>query len=186
MFVRRQPSGWRILRPPTVEERRAQRLRRRWTDRFVFLNVSAHALSKGTDLLLKAFSRVAVRFPEAMLALKGSDDVYHSREVGATVDPRATDARAARSDQEPRLVFREGGLVPRLPGCSARPTPTHSVSFGELQPASPGGDCVRLAPHLYFRGTDGRLHDRCVRTAYPSAPRAGKQAERDYPRTRAG
>jgi glycosyltransferase involved in cell wall biosynthesis len=69
-----------IFRPPTVEERRAQRLRHRWTDRFVFLNVSAHALSKGTDLLLKAFSRVAVRFPEAMLALKGSDEVYHSRE----------------------------------------------------------------------------------------------------------
>src|SRR5687767_9930677 len=35
----------RIFRPPTSEERRAQRLRHRWTDRFVFLNVSAHALS---------------------------------------------------------------------------------------------------------------------------------------------
>jgi glycosyltransferase involved in cell wall biosynthesis len=70
-----------IFRPPAVEERRSQRFRRQWTDRFVFLNVSAHALSKGTDLLLKAFSRVALRFPEAMLALKGSDDVYRSREM---------------------------------------------------------------------------------------------------------
>jgi glycosyltransferase involved in cell wall biosynthesis len=45
-----------------------------WSDRFVFLNVSALTLSKGTDLLLKAFAMVATRYPHALLVLKGTYD----------------------------------------------------------------------------------------------------------------
>src|SRR5688572_13634161 len=43
-----------VFRPPVPEERAALRAARRWQDKFVFLNVSAMSLSKGTDLMLKA------------------------------------------------------------------------------------------------------------------------------------
>lgn len=123
----------RVFRPQTIEERRSQRLRRQWTDRFVFLNVSAHALSKGTDLLLKAFSRVALRFPEAMLALKGSDDVYRSREMvqrwlRERLTPREREAIKNRVWYSGKVVsFRD--LAGMFGAADAYVTPYRSESF---------------------------------------------------------
>lgn len=68
-----------IFRPAKQAARQALRARAGWADRFVFLNVSAQTLSKGTDLILKAFARVVARHPHALLVLKGSDDVYGSQ-----------------------------------------------------------------------------------------------------------
>ena len=69
----------RVFRPLAAEERRSHRRRLGYGDRFVFLNVSAHTLSKGTDLILKAFARVAAKRDDVFLVLKGSDAVYDSR-----------------------------------------------------------------------------------------------------------
>ncbi len=64
--------------PGESAERETDRSKRGWSGRFVFLNVSAMSLNKGVDLLLKAFARVAMRRPEALLVLKGADPVYGS------------------------------------------------------------------------------------------------------------
>jgi glycosyltransferase involved in cell wall biosynthesis len=47
---------------------------------FVFLSVGAMTGSKGIDILLKAFSEISRRFPNARLILKGMDSLYRSRE----------------------------------------------------------------------------------------------------------
>jgi len=51
-----------------------------WEGRFVFLNVGAQYWWKGAQPLAKAFAAVAARHPDALLALKGIDAVYASRE----------------------------------------------------------------------------------------------------------
>jgi glycosyltransferase involved in cell wall biosynthesis len=67
-----------LFKPFAEAERKALRASSKLDDRFVFLNVSAQTRSKGTDLLLKAFARVATKHPEALLVLKGSDGIYRS------------------------------------------------------------------------------------------------------------
>jgi len=66
------------FRPPTASERDRLRRARNWQDRFVFLNVSAMARSKGIDLILKAFARIVPRYDHIWLCLKGIEDLYPS------------------------------------------------------------------------------------------------------------
>jgi glycosyltransferase involved in cell wall biosynthesis len=68
-----------IFHPGTPNQREAERSRAGHADRFVFLNVSAHTLSKGTDLVLKAFARIAA-VRDVFLVLKGADAVYESKD----------------------------------------------------------------------------------------------------------
>lgn len=70
-----------VFGPATAAERTKLKAAAGWSDKFVFLNVSAMTLSKGTDLLLKAFSRVAMRHPDTLLILKGSNQVYRSQNL---------------------------------------------------------------------------------------------------------
>ena len=67
-----------VFRPASHEERLQLRQARGWQDKFVFLNVSAMTRSKGTDIILKAFARVAQRFDHVLLCLKGTEQVYPS------------------------------------------------------------------------------------------------------------
>ena len=46
---------------------------------FTFLSVGAMTLNKGMDLLVAAFAIVLDKYPEALLLLKGSDDLYASQ-----------------------------------------------------------------------------------------------------------
>ena len=69
-----------VFHPATAEQRDKERQGAAYGDRFVFLNVSAHTLSKGTDLILKAFARIAAARDDVFLVLKGSDAVYESKE----------------------------------------------------------------------------------------------------------
>ncbi len=67
-----------VFRPVPAERRAAIRQRLGWADKFVFLNVSAMTISKGTDLLLKAFARAVRVDDDALLVLKGIDAIYDS------------------------------------------------------------------------------------------------------------
>lgn len=67
-----------VFRPGSAEERRRLRAAGRWEDSFVFLNVSAMTRSKGIDLILKAFARLAARYDHVRLCLKGTEQVYPS------------------------------------------------------------------------------------------------------------
>jgi glycosyltransferase involved in cell wall biosynthesis len=70
-----------IFRPASADERRRFREENGWQDKFFFLNVSAMAFSKGTDLILKAFARVAARHDHVWLLLKGTDHIYASHSM---------------------------------------------------------------------------------------------------------
>ena len=67
-----------LFRPVSTEARTQLRSKLGWQSKFVFLNVSAMTLSKGTDLLMKAFARVAPTYEHAQLVLKGIDATYDS------------------------------------------------------------------------------------------------------------
>ncbi len=67
-----------IFRPVPDAERAALRKALGWEDKFVFLNVSTLVWSKGIRLLLTAFAYIAQRFPNAILALKGSTEWLQS------------------------------------------------------------------------------------------------------------
>ena len=69
----------RVFHPASPEQRADERRIAGHDNRFVFLNVSAHTLSKGTDLILKAFARVAAIRDDVFLLLKGVDAVYESK-----------------------------------------------------------------------------------------------------------
>jgi glycosyltransferase involved in cell wall biosynthesis len=71
----------RIFRPLNENARAECRRRRGWQGRFVFLNIGAMTDNKGIDRLLKAFSCVVAKYPEALLFLKGNDGLYNSREM---------------------------------------------------------------------------------------------------------
>jgi len=64
---------------PFPELRSALRRELSYTeDEFVFLSVGAMTGNKGVDVLLRAFSAVSRRFPQARLVLKGLDAVFGS------------------------------------------------------------------------------------------------------------
>ncbi|MBO9999951.1 MAG: glycosyltransferase [Cyanobacteria bacterium SID2] len=66
-------------RPLPKEERLALRRKLGIDDYFVFLNVSSLHPRKGIRPLLKAFSQVVDRYPDARLILKGTTSLYDSR-----------------------------------------------------------------------------------------------------------
>jgi len=67
-----------LLRPASEGERTALRRSLGWEGRFVFLNVSTLTWNKGVNLLLKAFAIVVSRHPEALLVIKGSEEMIGS------------------------------------------------------------------------------------------------------------
>jgi glycosyltransferase involved in cell wall biosynthesis len=67
-----------IYKPPTEAQREADRKARGWGDKFVILNVSTLVWSKGVGALLQVFARVAQMMPNAILAIKGSDQLLRS------------------------------------------------------------------------------------------------------------
>jgi glycosyltransferase involved in cell wall biosynthesis len=93
-----------LFRPAEAEERHRLRQGAGWGEEFVFLNVAAMTLSKGTDLMLKAFARVALRHGHVRLWLKGTEDLYPSAE---TVKALWQDALtpAEREACRPRLRY---------------------------------------------------------------------------------
>jgi glycosyltransferase involved in cell wall biosynthesis len=50
-------------------------------DDFVFLHVGAMTTNKGIDVLLKAFAATCTTFPQARLVLKGTEDVFASKDA---------------------------------------------------------------------------------------------------------
>lgn len=64
-----------IFQPVSASDRQQLRQTLGW-DGFIFLNVSGMLPGKGIDRLLKAFAVVIESFPDARLALKGSELVY--------------------------------------------------------------------------------------------------------------
>ncbi len=70
-----------IFCPAPDEIRQQLRQQLNWKDRFIFLNVSALTFNKGIDILLRSFARIAERFPNVVLALKGNDEIYPSADV---------------------------------------------------------------------------------------------------------
>lgn len=70
----------RLFRPLSESARVECRRKLGWQGRFVFLNIGAMTDNKGIDRLLTAFACVVAKHPNAMLFLKGSDDLYNSRE----------------------------------------------------------------------------------------------------------
>lgn len=69
-----------LFRPSIAEEREQLRRQMGFHDKFVFLNVSAMTLSKGTDLILRAFAQVAAKYDHTHLLLKGLGSVYDSED----------------------------------------------------------------------------------------------------------
>lgn len=69
-----------LFKPASPQRRAAIRRQFGWADKFVFLNVSAMTLSKGVDVLLKAFGQAVRVNKEARLVLKGVDAIYPSSE----------------------------------------------------------------------------------------------------------
>jgi glycosyltransferase involved in cell wall biosynthesis len=67
-----------LFRPASTEQRAAMRRSLGWTGRFVFLNVSAMTDNKGIDLLLRGFAQAAQANSDALLVLKGADELYPS------------------------------------------------------------------------------------------------------------
>lgn len=67
-----------VFKPVSAARRAALRRQLGWTDKFVFLNVSAMTLSKGIDVLLKGFAQAVRVNDEALLVLKGADAIYAS------------------------------------------------------------------------------------------------------------
>jgi glycosyltransferase involved in cell wall biosynthesis len=70
-----------IFKPADPAWRQELRRRAEWQDAFVFLNNSLMGEAKGLDILVKAFSAVSSRFPQARLVLKGRDDIVWSRKL---------------------------------------------------------------------------------------------------------
>lgn len=68
-----------LFKPASREARAEIRRELGWEGKFIFLNVSAMTLSKGTDVLLKAFARVARKHDHVRLVLKGADATYGSK-----------------------------------------------------------------------------------------------------------
>jgi glycosyltransferase involved in cell wall biosynthesis len=66
---------------PDAARREAMRRELGLADRFVFLNVGGVTANKGIDILLRAFARTLAGAPNACLVLKGSDDLYASRDL---------------------------------------------------------------------------------------------------------
>lgn len=66
-----------IYKPISQEERQALRQELGWNS-FIFLNVGSAGTHKGTDCLLKAFSVILERYPDARLILKGEEFIYGS------------------------------------------------------------------------------------------------------------
>lgn len=94
-------SVFRPFDDPTSRE--AARTRLNWSDRFVLLNVSALYEWKGTALLLKAFAHLAAKHDDVLLALKGADDIYASRQALARASGQLS--AAERDLVGPRLMY---------------------------------------------------------------------------------
>lgn len=70
-----------VFKPLSDDERSELRARFGWQDRFVFLHIGAMTGNKGIDSLIQAFASVALKHPEAILYLKGSDGLFNSRKL---------------------------------------------------------------------------------------------------------
>ena len=69
-----------IYKPAKAERRRQVRQSLGIDGRFVYLSVGAMTANKGIELLLKAFDTVVQARPNAVLVLKGTDQLYASSE----------------------------------------------------------------------------------------------------------
>lgn len=99
-----------VFRPALPEVRNQLRRKRGWEGKFVFLNVSAMTLNKGTPLLMKAFARIAGRNRHVRLKLKGIDSLYRSSESVKWCWSRALTAEERRACQTKLEYF--GGILP--------------------------------------------------------------------------
>jgi glycosyltransferase involved in cell wall biosynthesis len=69
-----------IFHPAGDLQRTSFRRQMGWADRFVFLHVGAMSPNKGVPLMLEAFAHIMDQHPEAILVLKGLDNIYQSRQ----------------------------------------------------------------------------------------------------------
>lgn len=69
------------FRPASEQQRAELRHRLGWDDCFVFLHVGGMSGNKGVDLILAAFAEVLNHHPNALLVLKGVDELYSSRSL---------------------------------------------------------------------------------------------------------
>lgn len=74
------PHGYdpTMLHPLAEDERQRRRAALGWSGRFVFLNVSTLVWNKGISSLLQAFGMIVQKYPEALLVIKGSDQMLQS------------------------------------------------------------------------------------------------------------
>ena len=149
-----------IFHPAPHAVRKSLRDDAGYADRFVFLNVSAHTLSKGTDLILKAFARVAMRRSEAFLVLKGSDSIYDSKEY---VQKWMTEKLTAEEREAIRGRIHYVGKIldgrnPRR-DVSLRRRLCQPLPVRKLQPAGDRSGGYRDTAHLHVGRTDRRVYD---------------------------
>lgn len=92
------PLGYdeRLFVPPTDEQRQAHRRELGWSDHFVFLNVGSLVWNKGVDGLLLSFAAVCAKHPQALLAIKGADQLFLSDASLKQAMSRLRPADAAR------------------------------------------------------------------------------------------
>lgn len=69
-----------VFGPLLREQRNTLRASMHWENSFVFLHIGAMTGNKGILGLLKAFSQVVARHPNALLILKGIDSLYRSQD----------------------------------------------------------------------------------------------------------
>lgn len=69
-----------FFKPLSLQDKNVFRKKFNWKNNFVFLNISSLTPNKGIIFLLRAFSEVRKSYPQAILCLKGSNNLYNSFE----------------------------------------------------------------------------------------------------------
>ena len=121
-----------LFRPASADERAEIRRELGWSGKFVFLNVSAMTGNKGIIMLLQAFAGAARANGDAVLVLKGLDDLYQSvksvRQKLAQLGGEVENASRGRIQCIGRsLTF--GVLAQLYRGADVYVSPYHSESF---------------------------------------------------------
>lgn len=84
-----------LHRPLPPDQRAALRAELGWSDRFIFLHISALTPNKNVPAMVRAMTQVAALHPRAHLVLKGVDGLFSSRSLFA----EATHALSSRDQQ---------------------------------------------------------------------------------------
>jgi len=169
------------LRPPDPDTRARLREKARWTDRFVFLSVSAMYPHKGVLPLLIAFAEVARRHPEALLALKGNNGVYASydsfKKIAADL-PTADRERIAPNVRFVGSTYTAAQMAQLFQAADVLAAPYHAEGFNlpVIEAAACGLPVICTAGGPTDETTDERF-------ALRVASRSGPAIQRGWPGT---